>query len=56
MLQLGRTALYLSALWDRVEVVKTLLKHNAAVDIRDKVTKLLGGVLGVASPSPSQSR
>ena len=38
MLQHGKTALYLAAWEGRVEVVKVLLKHDAAVDIRTKVT------------------
>ena len=41
MLQDGGTALHLAALKDHVEVVKLLVKHGAAVDVRNKVTKLM---------------
>ena len=38
MLQDGESALYLAAWNGDVEAVKLLLKHDAAVDIRSKVT------------------
>ncbi len=37
MFQGGETALHKAALWDHVEAVKTLVKHGAAVDVRNKV-------------------
>ena len=36
MLQDGDTALHYAALYDRIEVIKTLMKYGAAVDIRNK--------------------
>ena len=37
MLQDGETALYLTAFYGHVEVVKLLVKYGAAVDIKDMV-------------------
>ena len=37
MLQNGETVLHRAAVMGRVEEVKMLVKHGAAVDIRDKV-------------------
>ena len=37
MLQYGLTALHWAATWGKVEVMNMLVKHGAAVDIRDKV-------------------
>ena len=36
MLQNGETALHCAALYDHIEVIKTLVKYGAAVDIRNK--------------------
>ena len=37
MLQYGDTALHMAATGGEVEVINLLVKHGAAVDIRDKV-------------------
>ena len=37
MLQSGDTALHWAAMHDQVEVINLLVKHGAAVDIRNKV-------------------
>ena len=46
MLQYGLTALHVAAVWGKVEVINLLVKHGAAVDIRDKVVSYLTGVWG----------
>ena len=44
MLQRGFTALHEAALSGKVEVINLLVKHGAAVDIRNKVVSYLTGV------------
>jgi ankyrin repeat protein len=37
MLQDGDTALHLAAMWGHPEVINLLVKHGAAVEVRNKV-------------------
>ena len=46
MLQDGFTALHNAALSGEVEVINLLVKHGAAVDIRNEVVSYLYGVWG----------
>jgi ankyrin repeat protein len=41
MLQDGHTALHYAAAKDHLEVIELLVKHGAAVDIRDKVLNFI---------------
>ena len=41
MLQYGRTAIHVATMKDKAEVINLLVKHGAAVDIRDEVVSYL---------------